>query len=102
MPTPFLRLIKQKARLPLYGSRRAIVPCVPGERNRKRTETTLEQLVELATGVHTVNRDDSRTSVNVDKFGVRFLIDKFVSGAVIRNISLARVSRRKRTPAKPR
>ena len=64
--------------------------------------TTLEQLVEFATCVHTVNRDDSRTSVDIDKFGVRFLRDEFVSGAVIRNITVACVSRRKCTPTKPR
>ena len=65
-------------------------------------ETTLEQPVELTTCVHTVNRDDSRTSVNIDKLGVRFLRNEFVSGAVIRNITLTRVSRRKRTTTKPR
>ena len=65
-------------------------------------ETTLEQGIEFATCVYTVNRDDSRTSVDIDKFGVRFLINEFVSGAVIRNIAVTCISRRKRTTTKPR
>ena len=41
------------------------IPHISGERKGNAWKR-LEQRVELATCVHTVNRDDSRTSVDID------------------------------------